>query len=334
MNPSSTGSDPSAVQQALSHQGSLLGQHERLIQVLVESNLSMTESITNLTAQISTLTSSAILPVTSNPPPVSTPCRDFHITDPEPFHGEVEKCKGFIFQCNKVFRQRFLSFPSDVTKINYVLNLLRGRALDWAEALSSSVDYDTLSFGVFSEQLSIVFDHPDYSGSAENRLLTLQQGNRSVADYSIEFRTLAAEARWDEAALRAVFVKGLKDQLKDELAARDVPADLQALITLVSRLDSRLRERRAEKAQRSPFAFPSKPSYSPRFAPSVSTPSGFTSSPRGPPLAREEPMQLGRTGLSPEERLRRMRLGECLYCGKFGHLVAGCPVRPNAEARQ
>ena len=205
------------VQHAISLQGNLLGQHEQMMRALAESNQSLALHMSNLAAQVSTLTSSAAFPASSNPPVDSTPCRDFSIADPEPFHGEVEKCRGFLFQCNKVFRQRPVSFSSDGTKINYMLSLLRGRALTWAEALSYSVDYNTLSFGVFSDHFSFVFDHPEHSGSAATRLLNLQQGTRTVADYSIEFRTLAAEARWDEAALRAVFVRGLKDQLKDEL---------------------------------------------------------------------------------------------------------------------
>ena len=69
---------------------------------------------------------------------------------------------------------------------------------------SSSVDYETISFENFSENLSAVFDHPNYSGYAANRLLSLKQGTRTVADYSIEFQTFVAEARWDEAALKAV----------------------------------------------------------------------------------------------------------------------------------
>jgi len=152
-----------------------------------------------------------------------------------------------IYFSVEVFHQRPVSFAADVTRINYVLSLLRGKALTWAEALSSSVDYDSLRFECFSNQFSAVFDHPNYSGSAANQLLSLQQGNRTLAEYSIEFHTLAAEARWGEAALRTVFMRGLKDQLRDELAARDVPADLPDLISLVSRLDCRLRERQAER---------------------------------------------------------------------------------------
>ncbi len=41
-----------------------------------------------------------------------------------------------------------------------------------------------------------------------------------------------------------------------------------------------------------------------------------------------EPMQLGFTHLSTEERERRMRQNLCLYCGLPGHLRASCPTRP------
>ncbi|KAL6463108.1 hypothetical protein MHYP_G00274990 [Metynnis hypsauchen] len=39
-----------------------------------------------------------------------------------------------------------------------------------------------------------------------------------VADYAIEFRTLAAESGWNEEALIAVFHQGLNGRLKDEVA--------------------------------------------------------------------------------------------------------------------
>ena len=38
-----------------------------------------------------------------------------------------------------------------------------------------------------------------------------------------------------------------------------------------------------------------------------------------PACPAEEPMQLGCARLTPEERLRWIRAGECLYCGKPGH---------------
>uniref|UniRef100_A0AAV2IV15 CCHC-type domain-containing protein n=1 Tax=Knipowitschia caucasica TaxID=637954 RepID=A0AAV2IV15_KNICA len=51
------------------------------------------------------------------------------------------------------------------------------------------------------------------------------------------------------------------------------------------------------------------------------------------PYPREdEPMQLGRTRLTPEEREKRMRERRCYYCGGFGHFSATCSAK--ARARQ
>lgn len=50
--------------------------------------------------------------------------------------------------------------------------------------------------------------------------------------------------------------------------------------------------------------------------------------------AGNEPMQLGRAHLTPAERLRRLKAGECIYCGNLGHFLATCPLRPKEKARQ
>ena len=73
-------------------------------------------------------------------------------------------------------------------------------------------------------------------------VLRLKQGTRPVADYAVEFWTLAADANWDGAALKAVFLNGISEQLKDELAARDEPSDVSSFVSLAIRLDNRLRE--------------------------------------------------------------------------------------------
>lgn len=50
-------------------------------------------------------------------------------------------------------------------------------------------------------------------------LLSLQQGVATVANYSIQFRILAVNSGWNDAALRVIFLKGLGDELKDKLVA-------------------------------------------------------------------------------------------------------------------
>ncbi|KAF7640739.1 hypothetical protein LDENG_00018860, partial [Lucifuga dentata] len=89
-----------------------------------------------------------------------------------------------------------------------------------------------------------VFDHPVQGKDAAKRLLSLRQGSRSVAEYSIDFRVLAAESGWNEEALQGAYLQGLTEKIKDELAARDDTNSLDSLISLSIRLDNRLRERR------------------------------------------------------------------------------------------
>ena len=52
-------------------------------------------------------------------------------------------------------------------------------------------------------------------------------------------------------------------------------------------------------------------------------------SPVGSPS--DEPMQLGRTRLSPEERHRRRIEGRCIYCAQLGHFIASCPAKEGAH---
>ncbi|KAL1255248.1 hypothetical protein QQF64_013309 [Cirrhinus molitorella] len=75
-----------------------------------------------------------------------------------------------------------------------------------------------------------VFQHPSSKGDVDHRLLQLSQGTRSVAEFTIEFRTLASECGWDQRALRATFYQALSPELKDELAFRDPAPDLESLI--------------------------------------------------------------------------------------------------------
>ncbi len=144
-----------------------------------------------------------------------------------------------------------------------------------------------------------------------------------MGDYAVKFWTLSADGKWNDTSLGAVFVQGLTEKLKDELAARDDPPDLTSLVSLAIRLDNRLRGHRRQK-------MPVATGISSQ-TPTSATAHNFTGNPVAHPASSpvyEEPLQLGRTKLSPGERLRWMRAGECLYYGKSGHLIATCPTRP------
>uniref|UniRef100_A0A3P8NYP3 DUF4939 domain-containing protein n=1 Tax=Astatotilapia calliptera TaxID=8154 RepID=A0A3P8NYP3_ASTCA len=74
---------------------------------------------------------------------------------PEPFTGELEKCSGFLAQVSLFFPQENRTYASDGARIAFFVQLLRDRALQWAQALLktllnvSYLDFLTEFKGVF-----------------------------------------------------------------------------------------------------------------------------------------------------------------------------------------
>ena len=58
---------------------------------------------------------------------------------------------------------------------------------------------------------------------AARKLLQLRQDSRSVADCAVDFRLLAADCAWNPEALFDMFLHGLSEVVKDELAAGSYP---------------------------------------------------------------------------------------------------------------
>ncbi|KAL0196874.1 hypothetical protein M9458_005414, partial [Cirrhinus mrigala] len=169
------------------------------------------------------------------------------------------------------------------------------------------------SYPEFTTQLRAAFQHPESEVEVDSRLYHLRQGERSVSQYTTDFRTLAVQTQWSDAALRTAFYEGLSTRLKDELAVRELPATLEGMIQLALRVDQRmghttkrstLRHRHLDQPFTHAVAAPSPP----------------------PPAAPEahssgagEPMQIGRTSLTAAERARRYREGLCAYCASPDH---------------
>ena len=166
-----------------------------------------------------------------------------------------------------------------------------------------------------------------------SRLFYLRQGNRSAAEYSVNFHILATRSGWNSPALRRAFLNGLSERMKDLLAARDEPESLDSLIETTIDLDNRIRERERGRSLRSSPSSRSCPPPPRVSAPSPSQPRSI-SPPAPPSPPPPEPMQLGRARLSPEERECRRLPGVCIYCRNPGHFISSCPVRPKESARQ
>uniref|UniRef100_A0A8C7PKC4 CCHC-type domain-containing protein n=1 Tax=Oncorhynchus mykiss TaxID=8022 RepID=A0A8C7PKC4_ONCMY len=331
MNPA----DLDSVCHAITQQGKTLGQHKTALQEIAVAIQNLSASLTQIQDQLSLLAIHSP-PVSPISPAVSDAVsfREPKVPTPDKYEGDLGRCRSFLMQCGLVFDLQPHSYATDKARIAFVIELLRGRALEWASAVWERQGTCMASYQQFTGEMRRLFDHPVRGKDAAKRLFTLRQGARSVADFMIEFRTLSVESGWNEESLQAAFYQGLSEQLKEELISYPEPSDLDSLVTLSIRVDNRVRERRREKqwgpsnqsATRLPFGSGSEPERIDRYSPHEISGGVLPPDP--------EPMQVGRHGLTKEERQRRRETNSCLYCGSSGHYISACPQRSlNCPAR-
>ncbi|KAL0148088.1 hypothetical protein M9458_056628, partial [Cirrhinus mrigala] len=280
----------------------------------VQALVAQVSELTTQLQQLKVETASTQQPSMPDPPaPVDQTARTAEPRLPPPafYSGEPQLCRSFLAKCSLYILLQPSSFPTEDSKVAFVITLLSGQAASWGTTVWEQKLPCCASFQSFSEELKKVFDHAASGREAARLLAELRQGNRTVTDYSIEFRTLAAECGWNSEVQWDMFLYGLSDFIKDEIYSLELPIGVDSLIDLAIRVDTRLQRR----GQRTPQGLPA-------------TPQGHFSSVPGETvlsLPDPEPMQMGRSRLSQQEKQRRRERGLCLYCGAAGHIAAQCP---------
>ncbi len=287
----------------------------------VQALVTQVSELTTQFQQLKTETASLQHPPAPNPP--ASVDQIVHSTEPRLpppafYSGEPQLCRSFLAKCSLYISLQPSSFPTEDSKVAFIITLLSGRAASWGTTVWEQKLPCCASFRSFSEELKKVFDHAASGREAARLLAELRQGDRTVTDYSIEFRTLAAECGWNSEAQWDMFLYGLSESIKDEIYSLDLPTGVDKLIDLAIQVDSRLR-RRGQRIRRGLLATP------PVHCSSIPGETVFS-------LPDSEPMQMGRSRLSQQEKQRRRERGLCLYCGAAGHIALQCPVK--ASTRQ
>ncbi len=281
----------------VSAQASVLATHQQQLQRLT----SLTEEL------VRTLQAPHVTAPSMNPTPATTPTfapapQSIRLSLPDKYDGSPGKCTGFLMQSYICITQQPLTYPTDDSRVAFICSLLTGKALEWATAMWQGNRMSFPSYDHFIRQFRDVFERSASGKEAGEELITLRQGNHTAAEYTLDFRTLAAQTGWDNEPLRLFYRKGLNSDLQSELACREEGKTLEEFMDLTIRLDNLMRSRRPRR--------------------------GFPALPVVQKSPEPEPMQIGVTQLSAEERERRVRQHLCLYCGQAGHLRATCPTRP------
>ncbi|XDV31031.1 hypothetical protein PO909_033808 [Leuciscus waleckii] len=206
----------------------------RAIQALMTQVSELTQQIQQLSIPAAPPTSPVPLavPETSHRPEPRLPV-------PESYASEPNFCRAFLTRCSMHFSLQPRTFETEESKVAFVLTLLTGRAALWGTAVWENKDQCCASFHALAAEMRRVFDRAVAGKEAARRLADLKQGDCSVADYSIEFRTLAAEYNWKQEAQWDMFLHGLADRVQKEIYMLDLPSRLNGLIDLALRVDAR-----------------------------------------------------------------------------------------------
>uniref|UniRef100_A0A9J8DBS4 Retrotransposon gag domain-containing protein n=1 Tax=Cyprinus carpio carpio TaxID=630221 RepID=A0A9J8DBS4_CYPCA len=231
----------------------------------------------------------------------SMPASHSPMARPATYTGEAESCSGFLLQCSLYFEMQVHAFPTEHTKIAYLISLLSGPALQWAQSIweaNGPLTHFKDVFGLNTSALSI-----------HDQLYRLRQGKWTVSEYALHFRTLAANCGWNETALITCFRQGLNPTIRHQVAVYDDVIGLENFIQRTIRIS----QRQTACALDQPAAHPLPPT------PSITLPA-------------PEPMQIDSYRFTAVERQRRIHNGLCLYSGSERHLLLQCPVRPPRPA--
>ncbi|KAG1929495.1 hypothetical protein F2P79_022926 [Pimephales promelas] len=295
--------------QRMNSQEKEIGDTGRAVQALVTQVSELTQQIQRLRVPAAPPTPAVPL-APSGSPSQSEP----RLPVPEAYSGEPSYCRAFLTRCSMHFALQPRTFYNEQTKVAFVLTLLTGRATLWGTAVWENQNPCCSSFQDLSDEMKKVFDRLVSGREAARTLTELRQGRRPVSEFSIEFRTLAAECGWNEEAQWDMFLHGLADHVQKEIYSLDLPTSLNGLIDLALRVDARLS--RVERRTTSTRTFGEL---------DVQRSSGRDVI---SPVDDHEPMQVGRARLSREERERRRSQGLCLYCGGTEDLISNIYIHP------
>ncbi len=148
------------------------------------------------------------------------------------YAGDPNLCRAFLTKCSLFFSLQPLTFATEVSRVALVLTLLSGRAALWGTAVWENRHPCCSSFHSLSQEMRRVFDSRAGRARGSAHAGRSRQGEQSVSDYSIQFRTLAAECEWNEKAQWDMFLHGLADRIQQEIDVVELPLGLNELVDL------------------------------------------------------------------------------------------------------
>jgi hypothetical protein len=224
------------------------------------------------------------------------------LPDPEKFSGQSHKFDTWLPSIKAKLRIDSEAIGDTVAQFYYVyLNLDSHVQAMVLPQLSQAEESQSWNYITILDQLSRVYDNPNKVQEAEDKLLSLKQGNESLHAYIAKFERILYEARgqnWPDVNKISTFRNGLNSTIRGRLSQQlNLPRSYPDFIRVVQQLAGR----------------------------SSSFPQASTSG-NSSGNYHSEPMDLN--AITTQQQLRELERF-CIRCRSVDHWVRDCPQKPH-----
>lgn len=250
---------------------------------------------------------------------------------PAVFSGKREDWKAFQSRLELYFLNTASQYPTDANKIMFAISRLGDTpAFKYMEKHIPSFKLPEeerpnliCQLDTFFKSMSKTFGVTNAHVLAESQLRGLSQRG-SALDYTNKFTALAADTKWNDAAMISQYRLGLKTTVQDTMANHDEPETFAEFSQLAIDIDNRQFGYSITKGtSRSSTTRPTSTSTT-TTTQRTTPPSPAVSS----PSMAMDLSQAQHRSIDAQEKQRREDNNLCRYCGAEDHWAKDCPKKP------
>lgn len=254
----------------------------------------------------------------TSPIQMKFPTKEITINKPTPFTGDWTKVWGFVQECLGYLQLNKHVYTADEAKVAFILSFLTDKeALKWKETYLATIwdddeGFKYPTFKEFLELFTLYFKPINQTQTANNQLISLKQGKRTVEEYLAEFRLLTSLAGMtsdtpsDNIHLINYFQRGLNPAIAKKIALSDsVPTTITEWSDRAVQYDTNYRLTMAMLGK-TVYGKPDNDNW------------------RAGSSYRRDPNAMDIDVMTTDKRTSLMKQGLCFRCEEKGHLARDC----------
>ena len=163
------------------------------------------------------------------------------INKPLSFTGRKQDLEGFLTRVELAMESKLNQFRDEESKVRFLMSYMLSKPLEWVSCLRRNNSPLLNSYDDFVKKLKSNFgDYTSESIVANSKLCRIyQKKNGHVFEYISEFQRIAQYSDFNESAKIYMFIRGLKQPLREKLALINPnPRSLDRLTTTVLNIES------------------------------------------------------------------------------------------------